>query len=513
MKSLYKVLSLVLCVSAFSVHADISKDNYVWMSKKDFTKERKEATKRAKRKLASNNEITDDLMSDDLKMFRALLIGEKNESIRSSYQAHFKDKGIKTCSDFNGVKNADEVEACLTYLDDNYESFSKDLQFFAALLIPLRSFKSFTFKMYPLVSRESVTHSVMVTRVFNFAAFMNVNLPTDQWSAGFSYVAEPHHDKIERFNKSIDLQNYLRTRVYNDLLTAANRIQKLDFDQKIVWDNKLLYGVASFSDEFKRYRYIGEAERLATMASLHMGMSWISKFSAYNISGVMSLIKDISVLYGIDSQFWNRVDGITAEDLTKVINKKKYTKLFTKLSNGDDYLETAFLHQKEGIRLRVLAWEEFKNRSSDELDAFNSIIARAVEVRANRGVEKLAEIVDGKTEVRSDITGETVVVDLPGYYKHAPSDLKKMLPVKFANKENGESKMLVKMITAPDGKVYKTKYRNYHYGKATSWNASEFKKLFPEIKTGKQVADYTRVLNQSTGGVPVATIMNFVMLY
>ncbi len=516
MKFINLALGMATLVFVSSVNAKIDSSNYEWMSKKEFKQEKRSAVKRAKRNVASTNEITDDLMSSDMKMFRALVIGESNADIRNKYMAHFKDKGVSACSDFTGIKNADEVDACIDYLDENYETFANDLKYFAALLVPLRSFKSFTYKMYPLVKREKITHSVVVTRVFDFASFMNVNLPTTEWKAGFSYVSEPHHGKIKRFSRSKDLQQYLKVFVYEDLLKAAKRIDELELNTKIVWDHKLLYGLASFSDEFKRYRYIGEAERLATLASLHMGMSWISKFNSFNVDGLMKVTKDISTLYGVDALFWQNVDGVTAQQVANVLNKKKYKKLYTILPDGSSTLDAAFKHQKEAIFLRIVAWEELKNRSADELDIVNSLISGAVETRTNRGAEKLEELVLGKTEIRSDITGETIVVDLPAFYANAPDDLKIMMPNAFADsksKTHNEKKMLEKVIKAKDGKSYKTTYRNYYYGRAVGWNYSAFKYLFPEMKEGDDVAKYTRILNQSTGGLPVASLMNISMFY
>ena len=176
---------------------------YPWMTKKQFQKEKRKAKARAKRKISSAQDITDDALSRDVKMFRALLIGAQSQKEKAAYQKHFASKSLKACSDFNGLKSKQEFDACLDYLDEHYETFDDDLKFFAAQLIPLRAFQGFAYKLYDLVKEEKVTHSIILTSVLRIGAAMRVNLPTEQWEHAFRYFTEPMNSDEVKFQKTI----------------------------------------------------------------------------------------------------------------------------------------------------------------------------------------------------------------------------------------------------------------------------------------------------------------------
>jgi hypothetical protein len=477
-----KLLLTIGLALALGLTSTFAGNDYKWMSSKDLQKAKKMAIKRGKRKIASEPAISDDAMSEKFRGFR--------------------DK-------FLTIIKKEEIEKFLHELDENYDSYPNDLKFFAAQMIPFLTVRSFTYKMYPLVSKVKVTHSVMLTRVLNFASFMRINLPTSQWEAGFRFASEPFTADEDRFEKTEELQAYVENTIYPAFMVAAKRIQNLDFtSEKIVWDHKLFYGVASFTDNFKRYRYIGEAERVATLASLHEGMAWMKRFAAYNVTGSMELAKDLGVLVGVDS-FFSKVDGVTAQKVTGVLNKDEHKHLYTLLDGGKEKIQVAFSHLREAARLQVIAWNEVKDRPANELDAMNSIILDPFRDRIDRGSENLEKMVAGPTIVRSDVTGELVKVDLPAFYANPPKDLKTLLPNEF----RGGDKMIKKKLATKSGKTKRVKFRNYFYGAAVGWNLASYKALFPELKDGRDVAKATRILNQSAGTFPVAMGMNAAMAY
>jgi hypothetical protein len=475
------VLGLLLATNATAMSK--TPNQYSWMTKKQLEKSKVQAKKRGKRSVASQNEISEEAMSEKFRDFR---------------------------DTFLTIKTKEEVEKFLKKMDTEYDNYPDDLKFFAAQMIPFLTLKSFSYKMYPLLKREKITHSVLVSRVLDFASFMRINFPTEQWDAGFRFASEPFVADEERFEEADDLQKYVDNTMYPAFMKAATRIQALNFSgSKIAWDHKLFYGTASFTDNFKRYRYLGEAERVATLSSLHEGMAWMKRFTAYNVKGSTKLAKDLGTLVGVDS-FFSAVDGVTALKVKGVFDREDHKDLYTLLPNGKADLQIAFNHIREAARLQIIAWNEVKDRPANELDALNSMILDPFRDRIDRGSETLEKIVDGPVKIRSDVTGELVLVDLPAFYANPPKDLKSLLPTEF---EGGDKNIKKKLRTSDGKREKRVKYRNYFYGRAVGWDASAYKTLFPELKNGRQVSSATRILNQSAGSFPVAMGMNAFMLY
>lgn len=479
MKSL--LICLMLSSAAFASAKEaivVNPGKYEWTTEKAFTKEKEKAVDRAKRKIASSQEITDDLMSKELKAFRERYLA---------------------------IKTPEELEKLLVEADANYESYPQDLKFIVALATPMHALRAYTYKMYPLVTKEKLSHSVILSNVLNFASMMKINLPTDQWMAGFKYASEPMmaEDNANRFYTTEDVQNFVGKTMYPELLKAASRIKALNFSDRIIWDNKLFYGTASFQDGFKRYNTIGEAERLATLSSLHFALAGAARFQAYNVADLISFSKEIASLYGYDSLF-SEVDGVTAKKVHDVLSKPKYKNLFTLRANGVENMQTAFKHLREGSRLAVVSWQELKDRSVSDADLFNPNYFDGFNNRIDRGAENVEKMLNGKTLVRSDITGEVVTVDFPAFYSNPPKDLKALGPVAF---EGGE-KHLTKTIA---GKT--VKFRNYFYGRSTGWDLKAYSAIFPELKRGEDVSKSVRIINQSNGAFHAADHFNVFMLY
>lgn len=484
MKNLIFCLLIASSTLVSAKEVVVNPGNYEWSSDKAFTWEKEKAGERAKRKIASNQEITDDLMSKELKVFRERYLA---------------------------AKTPEELEKLLVELNANYDSYPQDLKFIAALVSPMHALRGFTHKMYPLITKEKLSHSVMLSGVLSFASMMRINLPTDQWIAGFRYTSEPMtlEDDANRFYTTEDVQDFIGRVMYPELLKAASRIKALNFgNDRVVWDNKLLYGTASFQDGFKRYNTIGEAERLATLATLHYTLAGTARFQAYNVAELVQFSKEIASLYGYDSLF-SEVDGVTAKKVSDVLRKPKYKNLFTLRANGAENMRVAFKHLKEGSRLAVVAWQELKDRPAGDTDLFNPNYFDGFFNRIDRGAENVEKMMSGKTLVRSDITGEVVAVDFPSFYSNPPRDLKALAPVVF---EGGE-KHLSKTVKGADGKTKNVKYRNYFYGRSVGWDLKAYASIFPELKNGQDVSKAVRIINQSNGAFHAADHFNVFMMY
>lgn len=481
---------LILTALSFSALASartpvvVNPENYSWSSDTQFVFEKQKATERAKRKIASNVELTDDLMSKEYKTFR--------------------DK-------FLAIKTPEELDKHLIEIDANYNTYPDDLKFIVAILTPLKSLRAFTYRIYPLVTKEKISHSIILSNVLRFASMMSVNLPTSQWKAGFKYTSEPFTaaDDEFRFRTTEDFQDFAGKIIYPELLKAAGRIKALNFSSdKIIWDNKLWYGTASFQDGFKRYNTIGEAERLAALSSIHNALAIAARFQAYDIQEFMPFTKDMAGLYGYDS-FFSEVDGVTAKKIHEVLMKPKYKKLFTLREHGAQNMAVAFKHLRESSRLGVLSWVELRDRSANDQDVFNPNFFDGYNGRIDKTAENLEKMMSGKNSFRSDVTGEVLTVDFPSFYSNPPQDLKSLFPVSF---EGGE-KNLSKQIKLANGKTKEVKYRNFFYGRSIAWDLKSYNTIFPDLKNGEDVSKAIRILNQTAGAFPAADNFNLFMLY
>lgn len=479
-------LSLLLLLSVTSQAANptpVAEDNFPWMKDDVYKKEKVAARERRDRSVASGGQVNDQLLSKGFKASRAK---------------------------FLEIKTAKELKNYIEELNANYDSLADDQKMMAAMMTPLLTFKAFTYKVYPYLSKEKITHSMLLSMTQNFAAFMSMNLPTSTWKAGFDLVTSPMDEEdLERFNSASDLQNYLVRKVFPAYSLAARRIAALDFSKKpVVWDNKIFFGTASFSDNLARYQLVGEGERYMILANLHFTLADICRFSSYDLNEMLPLIKDIAKLYGYDS-FFSPVDGVNAKKISSVWREKKYRSLLTLRQNGDKNMMTAYKHMKEGSRHLQLAWSELRDRNDANTAFIRAAIFAPFTQIIDSQVESLENIMSGRTSIRSDVTGEMVAVDVPNWYANPPQDLKAFLPTGFDTAPNMQNYQ----VTMKNGKTKNVEFRNYFSGRATDWNVGAYRTLLPELSKGSDVSHAMKILNQSFSGMVPAMMIQPFMLY
>jgi hypothetical protein len=485
-----KFLPFILWLTMSSVFAastpvipKIDDNDFAWMKDDFFKQEKASARTRASRSVATASEVNDQMLSPKFKEVRA---------------------------EFLKIKTGNELKTFIAKLDANYANYPDDLKLMTAMLTPLLKFKAFTYKIYPFVAKEKITHSVMLSQVQNFASFMNMNLPTQQWRAGFDLVTEPSDEEdLKRFENASSVQLFMAQEIYPAYRTAANRIKQLNFSKNtIVWDNQIFYGTASFSDNLNRYQLIGEAEKYSILASLHYSLADICKFVSYNIDDLLPFISQVAKLYGYDS-FLSAVDGVTAEKIANVYKSPKFSNLFKIHPNGQSQINLSFKHIKEGSRNLNLAWIELRDRQDRNQAFIRSAMFTPFSQVIENQIEGIQNVLEGKTSVRSDITGEMITVDLPAFYAQAPTDLKELLPIEF----DKSPRMVDYKVQMKNGKTKSVEFRNYFSGRSTNWKMPAYKNLFPELTKGSDIAQAMKILNQSVyGGMVAMTIQPF-MLY
>lgn len=429
-----------------------------------------------------------------------------DESMMSEAFRQTRDRFLK-------LKTADELETFLVEMDVGFESFKdNDQKFFVAQLLPLKELRGIVWRSQPVFSQAKVTHSVVLTAVKSAVSQVKIFLPTEQWQAGLDYVTLPYvrnGQLSQAFKNEADLIAHTAGPVRAALLKAAQRIQKIDLrDQAIVWDNKLAFGAAAFQDNIDRFRLVGEVERLSSLAAIHSTLAQVAYQRAYSSENGIKLVQDMGKLYGVDG-ILSQVDGAPSQKRVQVLRRPAYANYGVLVEDGEKWMKLSFQHLQESVRLTSAIWSQIKqeDRPLTEAFVFDTTFARAYERGSDLAIANMEAMVAGRAQIRSGVTGETVVVDLPAFYSNPPRDLKDFLPTAF---QQGSEWQTVR-LTDGAGKVHKVKARNYEIGRGIDWKTEAYGSIFPELKAGKDIPKNVRVLSQSWGvwmaALPLADVV------
>jgi len=429
-----------------------------------------------------------------------------DESMMTPMMKQLRDRFVK-------IKTADELDAFLAEIEKNYEGYPQDdVRFFAAHLIPLREMRGFLWRAGPVSGQAKITHSFILTALKSTSASLDMYMPNEQWRAGFDYLTMPYvrDGKIcSSFNDEADVVVFLAGPLRQALLKAAQRIQALDLKDKwIVWDNQVLFGRTSFADDLNRYMLVGEVERISSLANLHGALAQITFQRAYSTEKSVQLFKDLGRLYGTDG-FLSEIDGAPSSKRVGILRSPAYRSWGTLVEDGQKWMELSFSHLQESVRLAAMVWDQIKREDRSPVDAFffDTSFARTYERGGDLSIANMLDMIEGPAKIRSTVSGEVVTVDLPGFYRNPPADLKAFLPTEF---QRGSEWHKVQLKDGA-GKVHEVKYRDYTIGRGTNWNAESYRKMFPALRSGKDVPTHLRVMSQSWGtwlaAIPVAEMV------
>lgn len=483
MKKLTQIVTGFFALSsiAFAGINPIESYDYKWTKGEDMPKLIKEARKRYQVRKTASGGVDTSLMSNE---YKAMV-----------------DKVLT-------VKTADELAAMLTELDGKVDSYPEDAKMLGSLLLLLKPMRGVVYRMIPMVEKPKVTHSFLRNQVKTLASNMRLYLPLEHWEAGFSYLTEPYAVEgravgqfknpgmLSKDKKTAvaQFQDYLESDVYTSFAKAVKRVQFVEFNKPVVWDNRLVFGASSFQgdDVENRYRYVQEGERHLVLSSLHLGMHYISYVTSYDINDALKFSYRVGRLYGIDG-FDNEIVGVPNYKISKELDK--FPNLFVMRPGGEARMQKSFLHLREGIRQVRLAREEIKDEAPNRMMVLNPEKFNPWDEEFEKQMA-VAECLVGKDTdstgvcpVHSAITGEVVKVNLQAFYYQSPKNLKDLMATEWdLSKEE---------ISDPKLKV---SYPNYYWGRPTSWNKNAYKAYFPDLQSGADVAKNVRVLRQAYGG-------------
>ncbi|MBM4252499.1 MAG: hypothetical protein FJ146_11050 [Deltaproteobacteria bacterium] len=405
----------------------------------------------------------------------------------------------KFIAQFVAIQSPDDFAALLTQIDQGYASYPADLRFVAAQLIPLKGLRGVGHLVHDLAKQSKVADSVLVSSLMATAAGINLFSPppsnggsgTGAWLAIFDYLMLPYQGINKRFDSVTELQGFLFSQLVGNqaLDTAISRLESLAITSAnpIVWDNRIVYGAAGFSDSQDRFVTITDVEKNVALSGLHSIYHNTLVFLSFNNDDIVAASEKLGNKMGINIVFSRTPQGLSAMDRVEVV--KKYPNLFARLPNATQYMPVAYNHLKSAVDTIALAWTATKARGNNDVNDFQLLNpARLLPWQRinDASLSNIQAMVAGKP-VRSAVTGETVTINIPAFYSNPPANLQAFMPTAF--KPGNESIMVAGMES-----------RNFHYGEATQWDPAAYKPYAPDVNSPTDVARVLRVLGQVWGG-------------
>ncbi len=405
---------------------------YPIITESENQKELQEAKKRGQRQVATVE--VPDSKKEDFKNYRDRFIALKDTPGSSA--------------------GADALDQILFELESkdvlNNKETSNDLRFFAAQLIPLRSFRGFFHKIRRFAFKYPMVQSYLVTLAKQFSTNVGIFLTYPQYEntpnsehmrVFFRYIAEPYtfdmarmpkerselnYSKIQdvkyrgvsTFSTEADIQNWLEAEVYSRLVIATTTISQIDLtSESIVWDNRIITGSATYAEGIDRFRKLGQAEKHAVLSNLYGNMANIKIFCSYSQTRALELVSELGFLYGIeqfdrfvpgkDFRGDKFVKGASAWERTRQVNsfiekQISYREgnngpvIYTLLAKGQENMKAAYLNALFSTEMANRSWAEIKARNvDDETFAFNGGIFRPFIRTGDKSIEQMTSVLRG----------------------------------------------------------------------------------------------------------------------
>ncbi len=409
-------------------------------------------------------------------------------------------------SEFLAISEPEALHKFLEAQDKNYPNLkNNDSRFFVALATPMMSVRSFVYRFYTLSDQLRPARAAAVTTLNNISTNLSVFMPYQHSRVVFRYLTEPHlinGQPVIQFASEGYFQSYLATIVLDAQEEAVSRISALGVTDDIVWDQRIIYGPKSFSDNIGRFQKISAAEKSLILSQMHLAMAGITSFRSYSTFNSIKLSRSMGFEFGLDSALGNP-NGINMKKRVEKIRNRDYAELGARFSDYESWMDLSLGHLRKAVEELDLGYVALKNRKNDE-SFFMGGFGITDDKFGGLHIDQLKSMMKGRTKLRSVITGDTAVVDIPAYYANPPINLKKLYPSENGFAKNGEWEVL-----KVGGKSYpNARYRNYDFERPMQWPHQEYKIIFPEVKSNEELQQSMRVLSQSWGGF--AGVMPFV---
>ena len=458
-------------------------------------------------------------------------------SLKTPVRVPASNENIVVAKDLTQLKNDLLSKSTGDQLNDyiektvkpGYETYSPEAQLVASQLIEFSVMRGFIFKMVPLIDKQKMAHSFLLTFVMRLADSISIYFPYQQWNAAFEFISEPYPG-IVRFHEMHDLQKFMGKTLYQAVSASDIRLRHIPITEKgLVWDNTIFRSNSSYPDSFDRYVYVQEAERYALLAAKQHGMARMKFFAAYHLEDFFAIANDLSkmqteevaksMIGGLfDSNAGESyIQGVSPKDrVDKINNIKDYPKFGDLMdTTGAAYVKHSLRHYQQMVSDLDTSWRSLDSKKTEAGHVFiqrgyadifnrraNQVLPTWLGLMAQTAPGQIAPdtVTTHPVTVTSHLEGteknpEKVTVDLIGFFNNPPKKLRALLPVDFA--ANGKAA------------VWKTKgaykYHNYFRGVGTAWSYGAYSVLFPDlklekVKSGERVKSFQRILSQSWGG-------------
>lgn len=422
---------------------------------------------------------------------------------------------IKLRDEYLKIKDPLALHKFMVKLNNNYNSYPDDVKLFIAVMSPTMAARSIVYRGYDLADQHKLFRATMVTMLMRLATGIELLEPGAQSKTTFRYATEPFlpGDNNLKFKKESDVQDYMMEEVRPLIEVAIERIKQIDMSSdKIVLDLQLFNGAASFQDGIARYRYVGKPEKDSILSTLYANLAAIYQFNAYSIDSLIEFNLEISKKFGFEGlRILTNVQGLNTQQLVDIFKKSTYKNLFKLRSNGVQDMKKSYAYMRESAIHAHYSYNDMKERNLDEDDILRfdlvgpfrnaldmtdaNLIAlySSGEPKTNKDGSVSIQESEAPT-IRSEVTGQTVKVNMAGYFNNPPKDLKDLLPTRF---ETGDKYVTIRVKKNKNDRGQSYKYRNYRRGMPIGWNNDQFKYLFPELRSDQKVSDAVAVIGQS----------------
>lgn len=448
-------------------------------------------TKQSQRKPSGQNRISEENLTVGFKKFR---------------------------EEFLSAVTAEQLETLLDKSQAHYEDYPPEVQYFVAQMQIVRPLRGIVYRMIPLVESSNAFRSAASTQLKSIASILRIYLPTQQWQGRFDFFVSPSVNASDnrQFVNVSEFQAYVSGVILPAFVEAKKRIFAIyskQWSTPFIWDNKMWFGVGSFGDDLDRYRVHGPAEMAMSLANLSSSIQSMAVFCAYDLDDTVKVVRDLGYLEGVDgfkfSALFGNDMGVSSEQrVTHVFNKYKNFLTLRKELDGTyakRMLEMAFTQVKDAVYYYDLAWKHLESGAADEFALLDPAIVKPSKRSIDLQINTWKDLINGKTSLRSPITGEVVEVDLPNFYLNPPKDLKSLFPVAF-----DQSPKHLKVTSATGEEMT---YRNYFRGSPILWDSkawSPYLKVNDPSK-GSSMATGFRILSNHGGAGLVSYPLNAIV--
>jgi hypothetical protein len=241
--------------------------------------------------------------------------------------------------------------------------------------------------------------------------------------------------------------------------------------------------------------------------------------SMYRLDGIKSIMSKMGDQLALDRDDNGSVEALSARQRHRILTGQSrfltLDKKAVKNGNGEDNFKLAWESLQNSYRAGRLVWEELKSKKDSADPENEQLTLNPFFVRPFVRVGDLAQdnldnlILRGGTHSFVSVTtGKVISANMENMYKKVNDqyvgDFKDFLPSGFEMGDRNYKKRIPGL-----GKV---KFRNYRYGRATSWDHKAYQRVFPTVKSSSDLKEAVRTMSAVYGGMMIVSPVAFGML-